>query len=158
VKHDIGWAHVEVPDDWEDRRTVQFVSPPLVVADPRLAARGGTGTGGRRSFVATIGDRGGTPVDEIATQQLAALQDAIPGLVVVGRPTFAHPALGPCPALDILVHAGTDAATRQLLVFVPGERVVATLAYSTRPNDKSADEDARAFVAAFAWQRRGDGS
>jgi hypothetical protein len=153
VKHDIGYADVVVPDGWEDRRSVQFLSPPLVVGDARLqATSGGRVTGPRKSFIVNVGDKGAVQLEELAIQQVAVLQEAIPGLQVNGRSTWQHPRYGPCPTIDITVQPDTEGATRQLMIFVPGEKLVATLTYATRPDDKKADDEVRALFDGFSWR------
>jgi hypothetical protein len=121
MKRRLPVGSLEIPDDWEDRTTYQFVSPPAQGLNVPMAAGRGVSVGSARTsvLVSRLVLPEKTSLDEYLRQQVDELRRALPSLVVNSHDSWPHPTLGSVAALDVTFEVGPGMTVRQLQFYLP---------------------------------------
>lgn len=121
MKRKLPVGALEIPDDWEDRTTYQFVSPPAQGLSMPMAAGRGVSVGSARTSVLVsrlvLPDK--TALDEYLRQQVEELRRALPSLVLNSHDAWPHPTLGNVATLDVTFEVGPGMTVRQLQFYLP---------------------------------------
>jgi len=133
MTHEFALGMLDIPDDWEDRTTYQFVSQPKKGLDVPMATGRNVNVNASRTSVlmarAPIPE--GMGIDEFLKNQTDELRKALPSLKVNDREPWAHPALGAVPTVDVTFEIGPGMPVRQLqFYFAVGAQSFVTLTVS----------------------------
>jgi hypothetical protein len=121
MKRKLPLGVLDIPNDWEDRTTYQYISPPAQGLDVPLAAGRGVNVGSSRTSVLVsrlvLPDK--SSLDEYLKQQIEELRRALPSLVLNAHSSWPHPALGSVAALDVTFEMGPGMTVRQVQFYLP---------------------------------------
>lgn len=141
MKQTMPFGSVSIPDNWEDRTTYQFVSPPRKGLDVPLATGRNVNVNATRTSVlaARAPMPEGMSIEEFLRNQTEELKKALPGLKVNSRDPWPHPSLGAVPTVDVTFEIGPGMPVRQLqFYFATTSKTYAALTLSC--NAKQYDE------------------
>ncbi len=133
---DLKFAAIRIPDDWEDRTTFQFVSPPETMNVP-LAIGSGAQVAATRSNVTLAYATGGQGTIETLMQaQEDIIKHSGQRLQVESREPWRHARYGDVAALDVSYEVGSGYRVRQVYLYVlaANEKIV-TITYSCAARD-----------------------
>ena len=120
MKHTLPYGSLDLPEDWEDRSTYQFVSP---AKGPHIPLAVGTGAQVARPRMSVLLSRisipNGMKVEEFLIRQMDELRKALPSLHVLSRHPWQHPRQGTVPTLEVVFEVGPGQQVRQLQFFIP---------------------------------------
>lgn len=123
MEHQLPFARVNVPDDWEDKTTHQFLSPILEEPDekkkkvaeshklvPRLAM-----------FVSKLHLKAGKSLDEAIKEEEEQMKNSLPKFKVLEKTHWEHPTYGKAPVSVIAFEGIPNCTLVQARAFVQGE-------------------------------------
>jgi hypothetical protein len=115
MKHDLPLGSLDLPDDWEDRSTYQFVSP---VKGPDIPMAVGIGAQVTKPHIGVLLSRISKPenmkIEEFLLRQIDELRRGLPTLRVISRDPWQHPGHGAVPTIDMTFELSPGQQVRQL--------------------------------------------
>jgi hypothetical protein len=122
--HSLAIGRIELPGQWEDRTTYQFVSPPHEGLELPLATGRNLHVNATRNSVllARIPLPVGMTIDAYIVQQTEQLRRALPSFRLNSDTPWKHPALGSIRALDVSLELGEGMVVRQIQFYFPGDQ------------------------------------
>ena len=150
MKHTLPYGSLDLPEDWEDRTTYQFVSP---AKGPDIPMAAGIGVQVTKPRVSVLLSRtsvsANLEIDDFLIHQTEELRKALPSLRVVSRDPWQHPSQGAIRTIDVTFEISPGQQVRQLQFYFqalePAACICLTISSGAAQYESEKDQIKRIF-------------